>query len=92
VIGVRRKLLWVAVAVAFVLALISAADSKGFRRYAKLQRDLESLAEKNHQLADENAKMRAEMASLKSDKRALERAAREELGYVKPGEIVINVE
>ena len=91
-VGVRRKLLWIAVAAAFVLAAISAADARGFRRYAKLQRDLLGLAEKNRQLAEENARMRGEAASLKSDRRALERAAREELGYVKPGEIVINVE
>ena len=46
----------------------------------------------NRQLADENQKMRREIEAQKTDRRALERAAREELGYVKPGEIVINLE
>jgi cell division protein FtsB len=39
-----------------------------------------------------NQALRAEVDALKRDPRALERAVREELGYVKPGEIVVNVE
>ncbi|MCI0672719.1 MAG: septum formation initiator family protein [Myxococcaceae bacterium] len=32
------------------------------------------------------------MSALRKDPRALERAAREELGFVKPGEVVLQLE
>jgi cell division protein FtsB len=89
---VRRKILWGSVAIAFVLAAISMADSRGFRRYLKLQQDLGALAERNQKQVAENKRLRREIDALRGDPRALERAAREELGYVKPGEIVINLE
>ncbi|MBM4378701.1 MAG: septum formation initiator family protein [Deltaproteobacteria bacterium] len=67
-------------------------DGRGFRRYLRLQQDVQSLQERNRGVAEQNAALRLEVERLKRDPRALERAVREELGYVKPGEIVINVE
>jgi cell division protein FtsB len=40
----------------------------------------------------QNRQMSRELEGLRTDRRALERAAREELGFVKPGEIVVNLE
>jgi cell division protein FtsB len=81
-----------AAAVAAALALVSMGDARGFRRYFGLRRELVQLSEKNHQLAEDNARLTREIAALRSDPKALERAAREDLGYVKPGEVVINLE
>ncbi len=64
----------------------------GFRRYLRLSRDLETLKDKNQKLAEENARLMREVQSMRGDAKALERAAREELGYVKPGEVVVTVE
>jgi len=88
-----RGKLWLAGGVFVVLLVgVSVMDGRGFRRYLRLQQDVQSLQERNRGVAEQNAALRLEVERLKRDPRALERAVREELGYVKPGEIVINVE
>lgn len=88
----RQKLLAMATVVAVALSLVSVADAKGFRRYLKLRDDVESLNERNAGLAAQNEALRREIQALREDPAALERAVREELGYVKPGEIVFHLE
>ena len=88
----RRKLLWFTVAAAGALLIVSAADPKGFRRYYKLKAEIDGLAERNAALVERNRTLVGELEAIRKSPRALERAAREELGYVKPGEIVINLE
>ncbi len=89
---VRRKLLGVAAGVAAVLTLVSAVDAKGFRRYLRLRQDVEAIQGRNRVLAEQNDALRREINALRNDPDALERAAREELGYIKPGEIVFHLE
>jgi cell division protein FtsB len=88
----RRKLLGVAVGVALLLATASVADARGFRRYLSLRQEVASLDARNQTLAEQNEALRKEIAALRSDPKALERAAREELNFVKPGEIVFHLE
>ncbi|MGA9520799.1 MAG: septum formation initiator family protein [Myxococcaceae bacterium] len=88
----RRKLLWGAVAIAGVLSGVSMADAGGFRRYLELRQAVESLESRNAQLRAGNERSLREIEALQKDPVALERAAREELGFVKPGEIVLNME
>lgn len=64
----------------------------GFRRYVRLSQDVKTLKERNQRLSDDNTRLRREVEALRDDPRALERAAREELGLVKPGEIVFSLE
>jgi cell division protein FtsB len=90
--GPHRKLLWIAVGTAFVLAAYSAVDDRGFRRYLRLQQDAAALSAKNRALRDQNERMVGELAALRGSPAALERAAREELGFIRPGEIVLNLE
>lgn len=75
-----------------LIAAVPMVDSRGFRRYLRLRRDVVSLTERNRQIAEENRKMIRQIEALRSDPKAVERAAREELGFVKPGELVINLE
>jgi cell division protein FtsB len=89
---VRRKLLGVAALLAAVLSLMSAADAQGFRRYLRLRQDVESLQTRNRGLAEQNEALRREINALRGDPLALERSAREELGYIKPGELVFHLE
>lgn len=89
---VRRKWVYLAVGSAGVLALVSMADGRGFRRYVNLQKDVTELQSRNFELRLQNDRMVREIEALRTDRTALERAAREELGYVRPGEIVFNVE
>ncbi len=82
----------VAAVVAGVLSLASVADARGFRRYLRLRQDVEALQERNRSLAQQNEGLLREINALRKDPAALERAAREELGYVKPGELVFHLE
>jgi len=88
----RQQFLWACVFVALILAAVSAAAEGGFRRYMRLSQDVKSLKERNKRLGDDNVRLRREVEALRDDPRALERAAREELGLVKPGEIVFSLE
>jgi cell division protein FtsB len=89
---VRRKLLGIAACVAALLTLVSAVDAKGFRRYLRLRQDVETIHERNRSLSAQNDALLREINALRNDPSALERAAREELGYVKPGELVFHLE
>lgn len=86
------KLALAAVGVALALAGLSASDARGLRRYRRLQADVAALEEKRRALASENEALRREIAALSGDTRALERAAREDLGLVRSNELVFTFE
>ena len=75
-----------------MLAAGSLSAEGGFRRYARLRRDLHSLEERNARLMAENQRLKVEVQRVRTEPAALERAARENLGLVRPGEIVFNLE
>lgn len=79
-------------ALALVLMVVSLAAEGGLRRYVRLRQDLHTLNQRNTHLATENARLRREVQQLHDDPAAIERAAREELGLVRPGEVVITLE
>ncbi len=85
-------MVWGAVAVALVLAVTSLADPGGFRRTFRLQQDLATLHARLDKLTQDNARLRREVKGLKEDPQAIERAAREELGWIRPGELLITLE
>jgi cell division protein FtsB len=87
-----RRGLKVAVLGALVLATLSALDARGFRRAARLRAEVETLRRANRQLSEDNAGLTREIQAQRVDVRATERAVREELGYVRPGELVFQVE
>jgi cell division protein FtsB len=82
------KLLAVATVGAAMLAGLSFADARGLRRIRKLEQDVRQRQEKSAALEAENVQLRREIRALEGDPKALERAAREELGLVKDGEVV----
>jgi cell division protein FtsB len=88
----RRKFLVVAAAVAGLSVTASVADARGFRRYLSLRQEVAALDARNASLGAQNEALRREIAALRSDPAALERAAREELNFVKSGEIVFHLE
>jgi cell division protein FtsB len=63
----------------------------GLARTLELRRDLVALRARNAQLAAENDRLAREAEALRSDPAALERVARNELGWVRPGEIVVDL-
>ena len=87
----RGKAIKWAAGVAAALVLLSLTDSGGFRHRRALQRDLADLEERNRMLRERNQTLVEEIELLRSDPRAQERAAREVLGFVRPGELVLTV-
>jgi cell division protein FtsB len=88
----RKKFLAVAAVLAGVLSLASVADARGFRRYLTLRQDVQSRQARERVLAEQNETLLKEINALRKEPAALERAAREELGFVKPGELVFHLE
>jgi cell division protein FtsB len=71
---------------------LSAVDPEGLRKALRNEGDGERLARENALLEARVQKLRREVKALSGDPAALERAAREDLGYVKPGEIVYDLD
>lgn len=67
-------------------------DARGFRRYFQMQRQLAEASERNQRMAQENEALKREIDGLRSDPELWERAAREELGFIGPDEIVIHLD
>jgi cell division protein FtsB len=63
----------------------------GLARTLELRRDLRALRARNAQLAADNEGLAREAAALRDDPAAIERVARVELGWVRPGEIVVDL-
>jgi cell division protein FtsB len=64
----------------------------GLSRYFTLKEELAQLRAANQRLRQDNRRLLRELSRLRSDELAVERVAREELGLIRPGEIVFRVE
>jgi cell division protein FtsB len=78
--------------VAFVLAYLPyhLYTRSGLARTIALGHDLAGLRAHNRELAAENERLEREAEALRNDPAAIERVARAELGWVRPGEIVVD--
>ena len=63
----------------------------GLARTLQLRRDLDGLRARNADLRGENERLAREAEALRSDPRAIERVARAELGWVRPGEVIVDL-
>ena len=63
----------------------------GLARTIGLRRDLAVLRAHNDELRAENERLGREADALRSDVSAIERVARAELGWVRPGELVVDL-
>jgi cell division protein FtsB len=83
--------LFAAAVVAFVLAYVPyhLYARSGLARTLLFRHDLAALRAHNRELAQENDRLARAAAALRDDPAAIERVARVELGWVKPGEIVV---
>ena len=65
----------------------------GLARHFRLREELGQLHKENGELRAHNLRLRAELSLYDDDEQAaVERIARDELGLVKPGEIVFKIE
>jgi cell division protein FtsB len=61
---------------------------QGVARVQRLEQDLRQLDEANRSLERKNLQLRLQIRSLKHDRHTIERVARDELGMVRPDDIV----
>jgi len=63
----------------------------GLARTLQLRRDLGALRARNVDLRTGNDRLLREADALRSDPDAIERVARSELGWVRPGEVIVDL-
>lgn len=61
---------------------------QGFGRVTRLQGEKDALVAETARLSKENKELAEEIRALKKDRRAAERVARDELGLVRPSDLV----
>jgi cell division protein FtsB len=85
----RRKLATAGVGLlACLLALHVVAGPNGLFTYQKKRAEYRKLEKEVQQLQVENERLAKRIESLKSDPNAIEKEAREQLRYARPGEVV----
>ena len=89
---VGRVVLALTLALALAYLPYQLLDGAGIRRIPKLERELADTRRDIAELRSENHLHRQQINALKNDPAAIEDIARDELGMVRPGEIVIRVD
>ena len=90
--GLRKKALALGSIIALIALVVgSFFGDRGFLRMVAQRERTESLRLQIEDLRTENARLAGEISALKSDPRAVEKLAREELGLARPGETVFLV-
>jgi len=85
----RRKLATAGVALlACLLAVHVVAGPNGLFTYQQKRTEYHKLEKEVQQLQLENERLSKQIESLKSDPKAIEKEAREQLRYARPGEVV----
>jgi cell division protein FtsB len=91
-VSLRRKAATLASIIALVALIVGALfGDRGLLQLMDQRRRAEVLAGEVTDLQAENARLAAEIAALRTDPRAIERLAREELGMVRADETVFLV-
>lgn len=89
VYGLRRRIATIAVLVMAVSLFVHVMfGANGMIVYKKKRAEYESLQKNLHQVQQDNDRYTQQIQGLKSDRDAIEKEAREQLGYAKPGEYV----
>jgi cell division protein FtsB len=90
----RQRLLLAAVVASTAIAGESLADPRGLPQLRRLHSDIERQEQQNRDLREANGRLRKTVEELSPpvNPAALERAAREQLGFVRPGEVLFKFE
>ncbi len=76
----------------FVLALFAVFGDKGLVDVYRLKKERDRIVAFNRSLEKENSELEKKITLLKTDKRYIERIARDELGMIAPNEIIYMTE
>ena len=74
-----------------LLSLLALAGDRGFFEVYQFQRHLRHVESRIQALEAENERLRAQVTGLRSDPFQIEKLAREDLGLVRPDEIVFEI-
>ena len=87
--ALRRRLATIAVTVLAASLFVHVVfGANGMVIYKQKRAEYEALRNQEMQVQDENERYTRQIQGLKSDQKAIEKEAREQLGYAKPGEYV----
>ena len=91
--GPRGLVLGAAVA-STAIAAAALVDPRGVSLLRRLDQDIAKQESANQALRDENARLQRRVRALSApmDPRVLEKEAREQLGFVRPGEVLVKFE
>ena len=90
-----RRLVWLAVPLLALAgaALVLALDERhGLRELFALYESVERTEKRVRALEDRRDELASEIRALRSDELAIEAVARESLGWVRPGEVVVRLD
>jgi cell division protein FtsB len=82
-------LLWSVAALGLCTA--TALDPRGMRRFMKLRAEVSELRARNAEARREHDRLTRQVHALRENPEAIERAARQELGFIHPGELVLEL-
>src|SRR5215468_1222254 len=90
----QRRLVIGALAASLTMVVMSLADPKGRRRLGRRRSAIERREQKNRELREENARLSRTVKELSPpvSPAALERVAREQLGFVRSDEVLFKFE
>ena len=90
----QQRLVLGALVASVTMTSVSLADPKGLRRLERLRFDIERQEQKNRELRAENARLLRAVKELSAplNPAALEKAAREQLGFVRQDEVLFKFE
>jgi cell division protein FtsB len=87
-----RKASLLLLGAAILLAVAGALDPSGLGKSYRLQEECARLADENDRLQVENHRLAREARALLTDPKARERAAREELRFIRAGEVIYRLD
>lgn len=88
-VGLRRKAATLGSVIALIALVVgSLFGDRGILHLMDQRQRAEVLRQEIEELRAENSRLTSEIAALKTDPRAIERVAREQLGLARPGEVV----
>ena len=84
----RRVLIFAVAAAALAVLIGAVTGDRGYLEVHRRRAAYATLQQEVERLNAENTAMMAEIAALKTDPYVLEKLAREQLGYARPGEVI----
>jgi cell division protein FtsB len=75
----------------FALLVHDVFGPHGFIAMRRTQKEIEQIQEQIGKMNDENKSLTEQVNSLKTDPKAIERIAREEMGLARPGEMIFKI-